>query len=228
MFTPNVSASYTAAASYSPVNTVQTPAKTAQSGSSSTAAVADPSANVEKSSVAVEKSATAVENAAAQKDTFQSKAETPSNLTEGVIYKPNAAMVSQLKAEQEAIQSRFLDMVRQTLSKQGKSVSAGDDIWKQIAQGDFSVDAQTKADAQSAISEDGYWGVKQTSERLLNFAKALTGGDPSRAEEMRSAFVKGYEAAAKAMGGTLPDIAAQTYDATMKLFDDWANESSAA
>lgn len=61
----------------------------------------------------------------------------------------------------------------------------------------------------------------------MNFAKALVGGDPSRAEEMRDAVIKGFEEAQKAWGGELPDISQQTYDATMKLFDDWAAEASA-
>ena len=41
---------------------------------------------------------------------------------------------------------------------------------------------------------------------------------------MREAFRKGYEEAEKAWGGSLPELSQKTYDATMKLFDDWANE----
>ena len=144
-----------------------------------------------------------------------------------VDYKPNKALVEQLKAEQEANQLRFINMVRDAFLRQGIQPAGGDGIWAQIAQGNFTVDPETKAQAQSAIAEDGYWGVTQTSERLLNFAKALVGGDPSRAEEMRDAVIKGFEEAQKAWGGELPDISQQTYDATMKLFDDWAAEASA-
>lgn len=46
--------------------------------------------------------------------------------------------------------------------------------------GDFTVDAATKAQAQKDISEDGYYGVKQTSERLFDFASALAGDDVER------------------------------------------------
>ena len=38
---------------------------------------------------------------------------------------------------------------------------------------------------------------------------------------MRDAFIKGYNAAADAWGGALPEISQKTYDATMKLFDEW-------
>ena len=164
----------------------------------------------------------AVEETSVQKDAYESGGKRTLVENEGYIYKPS--MVDRMKAEQASIQSRFLDTVRDTLTKQGKRIGNNQDIWKVLASGDFTVDAKTKADAQEAISEDGYWGVKQTSERLLGFAKALVGGDPSRAEEMRAAFVKGFQAAGQEWGGDLPGIAHDTYDATMKLFDDWANE----
>lgn len=155
------------------------------------------------------------------KDTYQSSSKTKEDAG---IYKPNTALVNQLKAEQEALQLRFLDNVRTMLTKQGKAVS-GEGVWKVLASGDFTVDAATKKAAQDAISEDGYWGVNKTSERIVGFAKALVGGDPAQVEKMRDAFVKGYEAATKTWGKELPDITRKTYDAVMKLFDDWADES---
>lgn len=149
--------------------------------------------------------------------------ETPAK---SVGYKPNRALIEQLKAEQEANELRFINMVRDTFLRQGIQPAGGDAIWAQIAKGNFTVDPETKAQAQSAVAEDGYWGVAQTSERLLNFAKALVGGDPARAEEMRDAVIRGFEEAQKAWGGALPDVSQQTYDATMKLFDDWAAENA--
>ena len=142
-----------------------------------------------------------------------------------VSYQMDTETVNQLKADLEQQKSRFLTSVKEMLGKQGMKVAEGDGIWKQIAQGKFSVDAETRAAAKDAISEDGYWGVKQTSERFIKYAKALTGGDPAKAEAMREAFQKGYKEAEKAWGGSLPELSQKTYDATMKLFDDWANEA---
>lgn len=88
------------------------------------------------------------------------------------------------------------------------------------------MDAATKAQAQEDVSEDGYWGVKQTSERILDFAKALTGGDPSKIDEMKAAFEKGFKAAEKLWGGELPEISQKTYDAVMKGFEEWKNPST--
>ena len=142
---------------------------------------------------------------------------------EGVSYKPNTSLVEQLKSDQAAIQQRFLSTVQGMLAKQGKQVAIGEGIWKILAKGDYQVDAETQAAAKEAISDDGYWGVSKTSERILTYAKALAGDDPAKSESMRAAFVQGYEAATKAWGQSLPDITQKTYDATMKLFDEWAN-----
>ena len=64
--------------------------------------------------------------------------------------------------------------------------------------------------------------MNQTSDRLVDFAKALTGGDSSKIESMRSAIKKGFEEAKKLWGGELPEISQKTYDATMKKLDEWA------
>ncbi len=148
----------------------------------------------------------------------------PSDGTEKA-YQSDTALVSQLKQELETHKLQFLNTVKDMLNKQGVKIAEGEGIWKQIAQGNFSVDEETSAAAREAISDGGYWSVEKTSERLVSYAKALTGGDPSKAEAMREAFVKGFQEAEKAWGGSLPEISQKTYDATMKLFDEWANEA---
>ena len=165
------------------------------------------------------------ENAEAQSEKKQVDAYEPS--ADKVSYKMDADTVNQLKADLEQQKSRFLTSVKDMLTKQGVKVAEGDGIWKQIAQGKFKVDDETAAAAKEATSENGFWGVKQTSERFIKYAKALTGGDPAKAQAMKEAFQKGYKEAEKAWGGSLPELSQQTYDATMKLFDDWANEADA-
>ena len=86
--------------------------------------------------------------------------------------------------------------------------------------------AQTKAQAQADISEDGYYGVKQTSERMFDFAMALAGDDVDKMKEMQAAVKKGYEQAEKTWGGKLPSICSETLDAVNKLFDDYYKSKS--
>jgi len=88
------------------------------------------------------------------------------------------------------------------------------------------VDDATRLQAQQDISEDGYWGVNKTSERILDFAKALAGDDPDKLEEMKKAVQKGFELAEDMWGGTLPSISQQTYDKVMQGFDDWSDSIS--
>lgn len=140
-------------------------------------------------------------------------------------YTQNTELVNKLKQDAANRAQQLQNIVEQLLTKQGKTYNNANDIWRTLASGDFQVDAATKAQAQADIAEDGYWGVKQTSERILDFATALTGGDPDKIEEMREAFKKGYKMAEKTWGGELPEISRQTYDAVMAGFDKMAEEA---
>lgn len=137
-------------------------------------------------------------------------------------YKPDTNMIAKLKADADARTAQFRSLVEQLIGKQATTNGQATDIWSFLSKGDFTVDAATKAQAQKDIAEDGYWGVEKTSDRIIDFANALTGGDPDKIEEMREAFKKGYEQAEKTWGGELPEISKKTYDAVMKKFDDLA------
>lgn len=88
------------------------------------------------------------------------------------------------------------------------------------------VDEATRLQAQEDISEDGYYGVKQTSARILDFAMAIAGDDPDKIAEMRKAVEKGFEQAERMWGGELPSICQDTYDTVMAGFDKWSREAS--
>lgn len=168
---------------------------------------------------------------ASEKETSSKTAEE----TSGVVYdrtsstqnteyvKKNSALIQQLKADSDARISQLRGIVEQMMKKQGAAIGAADDMWKFLAGGDFTVSADVKAQAQADIAEDGYWGVEQTSDRIVDFAKALSGGDPEKADEMLEAFKKGFEQATGSWGKELPDISQRTYDAVLKKFDAWKN-----
>ena len=86
---------------------------------------------------------------------------------------------------------------------------------------DSTVDAATKAQAQKDISEDGYYGIKQTSERLFDFASALAGDDVEKMKKMQTAMQKGFKQATGAWGKDLPDICQKTLDAANQKFEDY-------
>lgn len=141
------------------------------------------------------------------------------------IYKQDTALINKLKADADARTEQFRSLVEKLIMGQGNAIGTADDIWSFLRKGDFTVDAATKAQAQADIAEDGYWGVEQTSDRIIDFAKALTGGDPEKIEEMKEAFKKGFKQAEKTWGGKLPEISQKTYDAVFEKFDAWAAEA---
>lgn len=140
-------------------------------------------------------------------------------------YTANTELVNKLKADAEEHNRQLQNIVQQLMTKQGQTYNTANDIWKFLASGDYEVDPVTKAQAQADVAEDGYWGVEKTSDRIIDFATALTGGDPNKIEDMRAAFKKGYEQAEKAWGGELPEISQKTYDAVMQKFDKLAEEA---
>jgi hypothetical protein len=97
-----------------------------------------------------------------------------------------------------------------------------------IATGSQEIDISqlTQEDAQALIADDGYFGVKQTSDRIVDFAIGMAGGDPSRLAAIKEGVDKGFNEALKAFGGTLPDISYKTYDAVMEKLDAWADNAT--
>lgn len=139
-------------------------------------------------------------------------------------YTPNTALVEQMKADQAALQNQLLSYVQESLMGQGNAIATSDDFWKFLASGNYTVTAEAKEEAQKAIGEGGYWSAEKTSDRIVEFAKALTGGDPSKVEEMRNAIDKGFKEATKTWGKDLPDITNNTYDLIMDKLDAWKAE----
>lgn len=169
----------------------------------------------------------------AAENTESAKTDKPA--TEGVVYekgsssagtgnvKNNSEIVKKLKADAEARVAQMRSLVEKMMSQQGTAIGNADSMWSFLASGKFTVSADVKAQAQKDIADDGYWGVEQTSDRIVDFAKALSGGDVSKADKMIEAFKKGFEQATGAWGKELPDISKRTYDAVMEKFDAWKN-----
>ena len=129
-----------------------------------------------------------------------------------------AALVEKLKQEELNRRNQLTDLVRKMFSDQA-GVSKLSDLF---SPGNLkNVSAADVARAKEDVSEDGYWGVKQTSQRLFDFASALAGDDVDKMKEMQKAMEKGFKQATHAWGKELPDISKKTLAAANKLFDDY-------
>ena len=143
-----------------------------------------------------------------------------------VTKKTDQKMVEKLKADAKQRTSQLRSLVEKMMTKQGTAIANADSMWSFLAEGNFTVDEETQKQAQADIAEDGYWGVEQTSDRILDFAKALSGNDPEKADLLIDAFKKGFDDATKSWGKDLPDISKRTYDAVLEKFDKWKNGST--
>lgn len=89
-------------------------------------------------------------------------------------------------------------------------------------------DELTPEAAQKLVADDGYWGVEQTSSRIVEFALGLAGKDPALLDKIREGITKGFDMAKRDFGGELPEISQKTIDTVMKKLDDWAEEMKGA
>jgi len=118
------------------------------------------------------------------------------------------------------------DAIRKLVaSALGNGDASGQGFWAVRAGGKLQLSEADRAQAQQMIGEDGFFGVKQTTDRIMSFAKALVGenASPEQIEKMRDAVQKGFDIVAKMFGGfdNLPDVTKQTYESIMKAFDEW-------
>lgn len=97
-----------------------------------------------------------------------------------------------------------------------------------VAAGEQEIDISSisQEEAVELIADDGYFGVEQTSDRIVDFAISLSGNDPSRLDAIKEGVENGFNEALEAFGGWLPDISYDTYDAVMSKLDAWAGVES--
>lgn len=125
--------------------------------------------------------------------------------------------IEKLQNQADAATSALKDMVEKLIVGQ-KSNNASLTLNIEILTA-----AETAGPAE--IAEDADWGVEAVSDRIVDFAKSLSGGDASKIETLRTAIDKGFASAKKALGGKLPAVSMDTYDAVMLKLDNWAAES---
>ena len=134
-------------------------------------------------------------------------------------------VIAKLKADQQTRLDSMNSLVQKLLGKQAEkfNLATGTNLAATFREIAGKVDQQTIDDAKASIAEDGYWGVEQTSDRMVSMAIALSGGDTSKADLMMESLEKGYKQATKAWGEALPKICQDTVDAAKKKMEDWKN-----
>ncbi|MDY0321995.1 MAG: hydrogenase-4 component G [Arcobacteraceae bacterium] len=78
-------------------------------------------------------------------------------------------------------------------------------------------------EANELLSDDGFFGIEQTSDRVANFVFSFAGDDLELLEKGRAGVVQGFEEALKMFGGELPEISYKTQERTLSLIDEKIN-----
>jgi len=129
--------------------------------------------------------------------------------------KPDITTIEALKQEAEKATENLRTLVEKLILQQSRrsGVTNGGSA--------LSIDEKTVQQAKEAIAEDGDFGVKAVSDRIVSFAIAVSGGDTAKLDELKAAINQGFSQATKSFGGELPDICNQTYNEIMRKLDEW-------
>lgn len=137
---------------------------------------------------------------------------TDKNENIGHIY--DKKTVDKLKKETQRAYSSLRRIIEYLLIRQGKSIHL-------LEQGEeIEVDDQARLEAQDLIGPDGILGVEAVSQRIVDFAIALSGGDKSKLDGLRKAIDEGFKEAEQVLG-QLPEISKETYNRIMEKLDAW-------
>jgi hypothetical protein len=77
----------------------------------------------------------------------------------------------------------------------------------------------TQSEAQELVSEDGFFGVTATSERIANFVLMGAGDDVDKLRAGREGILRGFQEAEDMWGGKLPDISYETINKAVEMID---------
>jgi hypothetical protein len=131
--------------------------------------------------------------------------------------KPDAETIARLKEASDKTYQGLRQLVEQLLMRQGRTLVRTERFEA------LPVDDTARAEASAMIAEGGELSAEAVSDRIVDFAKALSGGDPSKIALLRGAIDDGFKAATSALGGTLPEVSQRTYDLVMQKLDAWEN-----
>lgn len=75
-------------------------------------------------------------------------------------------------------------------------------------------------EAKALVSEEGFFGITQTSNRLADFVLSGGGDNLDRLQAGREGIIRGFNEAEKIWGEKLPDISYETLDKALAKIDE--------
>ena len=134
--------------------------------------------------------------------------------------------IRQMQAErQQKMLQKMLGTAKDTFIKQAgglKNILGRALAGEKVEGFNFNFTAADIEQAKKDVADGGYWSAEKTSERLVEFAKAISGGDVKQKDALVAAIKEGFKQAEDLWGGKLPQISQDTYRLTMEKLDNWA------
>lgn len=124
--------------------------------------------------------------------------------------------------------SEILDKIKEHTAKnyerQSETVLAEIKSFSMSIRISITSESDTEQAAKELTSENGYFGVKKTSERIFNFAAGIAGSDIDRLKQAKEGIEKGFDKVKGIFGSALPDITEKTHDAVIEKIENYIYE----
>ncbi len=144
-----------------------------------------------------------------------------------------AKQVEELKEEHQAkLQERISKMMIEVqsfldikLESPKIDVQEFKDFLQEIGYEGKPIGQLSQDEAAELISDEGFFGVVQTSDRIADFVLLGAGGDETLLREGREGILRGFKEAEILWGETLPDIAYETIEKAVQKIDQALQDS---
>lgn len=137
-----------------------------------------------------------------------------------ILFAMNASNITQgntlSQASLNSNQREVLDFLSGKESSNGMSL-------KNIGYEGKPITELTQDEAKELVSDNGFFGITQTSDRVANFVFNFAGDDLELLQKGREGIIQGFEEAKKMFGGELPEISYKTQERTLALIDEKIN-----
>ncbi len=153
----------------------------------------------------------------------------PVNTTMHYHATAKAEQLEEIKASrEESKQKQFAQIISQiqstVLQKSEEdtvevNIQSFKDFLKDIGYTGKPIASLSKEEATELVSEEGFFGVAQTSERIAQFVISGAGSDEELLREGRKGVLQGFKEAEAIWGGKLPDIAYETIEKAVSMID---------
>jgi hypothetical protein len=160
-------------------------------------------------------------------DTYQHEATSPKKVTyDKPQSKPDLDAIQKLKEEIDKSHERVKQLIIAMFKRQGLEVPDLNDV-KIADLKNIKIDKTAQKEAEAMIADGGEFSALNVSNRIVEFAKVVAGGDRSKVEQLKAAVEDAYNEVKREFGDEeLPAITQVTYQMIMAKLDAWGRENS--